>query len=404
MRSRLRLFAFVGLVATSIDIGLFLLLTGAGDGPRALIVGDVVALGAAAVMSYLLNRTITFRGAVRARWVRTPLAFAATAVVAGLVDVAGVLTADAAGLSRPIAKVAAVGLAAGVRWTAYRWVLFNEVRRELAERHRRPPQTTGPRLTVVVPAYREEANIATTIESLRAELEPAVGADELELLVVDDGSDDATASVAEAAGARVIVQPQNRGKGAAVRAGVLAATGRAIVFTDADLAYPPAAVRELLAEIEDGWDMVVGSRRHEETTTLVRARRIRELGGRTINWLTHLVLLGHFRDTQCGIKGFRGDIGRAVFERTTIDGFGFDVELFLIAEQDRLSLHEVPVSVANRQGSSVRLVADSIALLRDLVRIRRMAGWGRYRPNPSQQAIIEPLESAVDDGGSSPGR
>ena len=161
-----------------------------------------------------------------------------------------------------------------------------------------------------------------------------------------------------------------------------------MIFTDADLAYPPAMVRPILAELENGWDVVVGSRRHEETTTLVRARRIRELGGRAVNWLTHLVLLGHFRDTQCGIKGFRNDIGRAIFERTTIDGFAFDVEIFLIAEQDSLSLTEVPVKVENRQGSSVRLVNDSVKLLRDLVRIRRAAGKDAYRPTVEQESVL----------------
>jgi len=205
--------------------------------------------------------------------------------------------------------------------------------------------------------------------------------------VVDDGSVDDTILRAEAAGAVVVAQPQNMGKGAAVRAGVLAASGRSVVFTDADLAYPAAMIVPMLHELEAGWDVVVGSRRHEETTTLVRARRIRELGGRAVNWLTHLVLLGHFRDTQCGIKGFRSDIGKALFERTTINGFAFDVEVFLIAEQDRYSLTEVPVSVENRQGSSVRIVRDSLRLLRDLLRIRRAAGKGAYRPNSDQSLL-----------------
>ena len=99
------------------------------------------------------------------------------------------------------------------------------------------------------------------------------------------------------------------------------------------------------------------------------------------------MLLGHFRDTQCGIKGFRNDIGKAIFERTTINGFAFDVEVFLIAEQDRYSLTEVPVSVENRQDSSVQLVRDSLRLLRDLLRIRRAAGKGAYRPNSDQSLL-----------------
>ena len=136
---------------------------------------------------------------------------------------------------------------------------------------------------------------------------------------------------------------------------------------------------EVVGEAELGWDVVVGSRRHDQTTTLVRARRLREIGGRLVNWLTHLVLLGHFRDTQCGVKAFRGEVAESIFARTRLDGFAFDVEVFLIAEQDRLSLAEVPVRVENREGSSVRIVADTAALVADLFRIRRWAGEGWYR-------------------------
>lgn len=383
MRSRLRIFALVGLLATGVDLWLFVLLRGGGT-----IRADFVALLAAAAVSYTLNRFLTFRGERNARWVRNPLVFASTAVVAGLLDVVVVLVLVES-TSPWQAKSLGIAAAATVRWGVYRWILFGVVRRELSERIDRGTDPGEVRLSIVVPAYNEEASIADTVTRLRAELEPIVGADELEIVVVDDGSPDATSAAASGTGATVLIQPENRGKGAAVRAGVLAAKGRAVIFTDADLAYPASMVSVLLAEIEQGWDVVVGSRRHEETTTLVRARKLRELGGRVINWFTHLVLLGHFRDTQCGIKGFRGEIGKVIFERTTIDGFGFDVEIFLIAEQDKLSLSEVPVSVENRAGSSVRLVADTALLIRDLIRVRRMAGWGRYRPDPRQQLIVE---------------
>lgn len=382
MRSRLRLFAAVGLAATIIDFGTLALL----ESRLSLAIADLIALLLAAIVSYLLNRRLTFRGRPRARWVRNPGTFALVAVTAGVVDLVLLMLLDAAGLELLVAKVLAIGAAAIVRWSAYRWVLFTEVRREMAERHDRAPAEGTVRLSVVVPAYNEGQQIASTIETLARELRTTVGED-LEILVVDDGSSDDTVEQAKAAGATVVVQPVNLGKGAAVRAGMLAANGRSVVFTDADLAYPAAMIVPMLAGLEDGWDVVVGSRRHEETTTLVRARRIRELGGRAVNWLTHLVLLGHFRDTQCGIKGFRNDIGKAIFERTTINGFAFDVEVFLIAEQDRYSLQEVPVSVENRQGSSVQLVRDSLRLLRDLLRIRRAAGKGAYRPNSAQSLL-----------------
>ena len=158
---------------------------------------------------------------------------------------------------------------------------------------------------------------------------------------------------------------------------------------DADLAYRPELLLTVLDEIEEGWDMVVGSRRHQHTNVLVRARKLRELGGRMVNRLTHLVLLGHFRDTQCGLKGFQADIATIVFERTRIDGFAFDVELFLIAEQDQLSLREIPVAVENRAGSSVRVVADFATLMVDLFRIRRWVGEGVYEPDAGQLRILD---------------
>lgn len=405
MRSRLRLFAIVGLVATSIDLGLFVLLVdGVRDNESVSTVGswtlalcNAVALLAASVASYGLNRAITFRGKPNARWVRSPASFASTAIIGGAIDTCITLSLvglglDAFGGRGIVAKIFGVAFAMIVRWVAYRWVLFTEVRRDLALRRARVAAPGSVRLSVVVPAYKAVGEIGDTVTALRNALEPVVGDEGLEVLVVDDGSGDATGDEAIASGARLVVHPQNRGKGAAVRTGVLAARGRSIVFTDADLSYHPAHVVTMLEEIEDGWDVVVGSRRHEETTTLVKARAVRELGGRLINWLTHLVLLGHFRDTQCGIKGFRSDIGKVIFERTTIDGFAFDVEIYLIAEQDHLSLKEIPVSVENRQVSSVRIVADTALLFRDLVRVRRMAGWGRYRPNPDQMATIRGLD------------
>ena len=384
MRSRLRVFALVGLVATALDLFVFRALV-----DRGLLIADVVALATAAVAAYIGNRLFTFKGRSNARWVRNPGLFGATAVVAGAVDlVLVVLMVEGGFLSEVPAKICAIALAAVVRWGAYRWILFEEVRTELADRRPRPPSAGDLRLSIVVPAFNESGAIANTVTTLFEELQSAVHRDDMEIIVVDDGSTDDTAARASGAGARTIVQPQNRGKGAAVRAGILASQGRAVVFTDADMAYPASLVVTILDEVEQGWDVVVGSRRHQETTTLVRARLLRELGGRLVNWLTHLVLLGHFRDTQSGIKGFRGDVARVMFERTRIDGFAFDVEIFLIAEQDSLSLTEVPVKVENRAASSVRLVVDTLLFFGDLVKIRRAAGWGWYAPTPAQQRVI----------------
>ncbi len=385
MRSRLRLFALVGAVATAVDLFLFLLLA---ERWSSVVAANVVALVAAATVAYTLNRRITFKGDRRARWVSNPGLFAGTAVVAGSVDTLVLVLVNPA-LALPITKILAIGFGAGVRWFMYRWILFTQVRRDLAQRVPRPAPDRPLRLTVVLPAYNERARIADTVGAIGETLVPVLAEDDFEILVVDDGSGDDTVEIAERAGARVVRQPTNQGKGAAVRRGVLEAQGRTVVFTDADLAYRPQLLLAVLEEVEQGWDMVVGSRRHEHTNVLVRARKLRELGGRMVNRLTHLVLLGHFRDTQCGLKGFQADIARVVFERTRIDGFAFDVELFLIAEQDQLSLREIPVSVENRAGSSVRIVADFLTLIVDLFRIRRWVGEGIYQPDAAQLRVLD---------------
>lgn len=382
MKQRLRRFASIGLIATLVDIGVLLL--AARVLGLIVVVADAVALLVAALVSFWLHRQITFAGDPAVRWVHRPLAFVVTAVVAGAVDVVVLRTlVEVTGWDSAVAlvaaKVPAVAAASVVRFVAYRWVLFGVVRAELSEREARPPAPGAHRLSVVVPAYREADRITDTVARIRSELEPVAAGAELEVVVVDDGSADGTAEAARAAGAdQVVVLPANRGKGAAVRAGVLAATGRTIAFTDADLSYPPGQIADLLTEVEAGWDVVVGSRVHTETATLVRARAVRELGGRLINLTTHAVLLGAHRDTQCGLKAFRSDVARSLFSRTRVDGFAFDVELFHLAERDRLSLREVPVQVANADRSSVRVVRDGLLIVRDLARIVRDGRAGRY--------------------------
>lgn len=389
MRSRLRLFLLVGLLATAVDVGTVIWLSTAGQSTLMLAAIDVLALGSAAVVAYLLNRNLTFRADRSARWVRRPSLFAATATLAAIVDITVLLVLDAVGLPLLAAKAIAVLAAAAIRWVSYRRILLNEVRRELSERAERPPAPGDLRLSVVIPAFEEEELITDTIRAIDGELAANLAAGSYELVVVDDGSEDDTAAVASAAGATVVRLEENSGKGGAVRAGVLAADGRTIVFTDADLAYPAALIPDVLAKVEAGWDVVVGSRRHHDTNTLVKAGRLRLLGGRVINLLTQVVLLGNFRDTQCGIKGFRSDIGKAIFERTRITGFAFDVEIFLMAEQDRLSLTEIPVSITNRSGSSVQVIGDTVGLIADLFRIRRWAGSGHYLPNEDQAGVLE---------------
>ena len=380
MISWLRRFAAVGLVATAVDVGVAVALLSAG---WPVVAADLVALLGAALVARTLHRLVTVRDDPFARWIREPAMFATVVVMAGVVDLvvlAAVRTSEGIGADLA-AKVTAVLAAAVVRAVAYRFLLFRAVRVDQDQPGLLPLEPGLRRLSLVLPAFREVDRIGPTLERIRHELGPLVGdrREELEVVVVDDGSDDGTAEAAEAAGAdRVVRMERNSGKGAAVRAGVRAATGSTIAFTDADLAYGPAQVAELLVLVEAGYDMVVGSRRHTDTRTLVRAGRLREAGGRLVNLATHALLLGQYRDTQCGLKAFRADVARDLFNASTLDGFAFDVELFHLAERWRLSLAEVPVEVEHSERSTVRVVRDGARLITDLTRIRQRSRRGGY--------------------------
>ena len=232
-----------------------------------------------------------------------------------------------------------------------------------------------PRFSVVVPAFNEGARIAGTVRTLREVL----GHLDLEIVVVDDGSTDGTGDLAKRAGADVVVrQPSNAGKGAAVRAGFAVAGGAAIAYTDADLAYPAEQLEAMLGIVEAGFPFVAGSRRHEETVTLIRARRLREVTGRAFNLATAAIVSSGFRDTQCGIKAFRAEEGRLLLACGLVDGFAFDVELFVLARRFGIPVTEAPVQIRNVETSSVRMGRDSRRMIQDLLRIRRWSANGTY--------------------------
>lgn len=390
MRSRLRRFAAVGILVTAVDVAVLATLRLGFGLP--VLVADAIAIAAGGAVSFFANRALTFTRDPHLRWVDEPLAYALVTASAGVVDVVvlrlSYVVFEFAGLnpgtSRElqwllVAKAGSLGVAGVVRLVGYRALLFRRVRAAQLEPQpgRTPPPGTR-RVSVVVPAYKAAGFIAESVDRLRNELGPLVGGD-LEIVVVDDGSPDDTFAAAQASDADITLRLDvNQGKGAAVRRGMLAATGRTIVFTDADLAYAPVQAYDLIAQVEAGWDVVVGSRGHVETVTLVRARRLRALGSRAINLISFAVLLGAYRDTQCGLKAFRSDAAHAIFRVARINRFAFDIEVFHLAERMRLSLVEVPVTLANTQASTVKMGIDSLRVVVDMVRIRRLAGKGAY--------------------------
>lgn len=371
-RARLRWFALAGIIATATDLGLYLWLRSVDLG---LLAAGSAALVASAAVSYTLHRFMWMRRDPFVRWMSYPAAFVVVVFAAGVVDIATLYSLQ--GLSHLVAKLVAISVAALVRALSYRSLLFRVVRAEQDSPSQRGESPGDRRLSVVVPAFREVDRIADTVRAIHHQLDH-LDPDGVEVVVVDDGSGDATADQAEQAGAVVVRLAKNLGKGGAVRAGVLESTGRAVAFLDADLAYEPRLLEAFVSEIEAGWDVVVGNRRHVATTTLVQAGRMREIGGRLVNVATHALLLGQYRDTQCGVKVFRSDVAQLLFRLGRIDGFAFDVELFHLIERYRLTLHELPVAVANSERSTVKIVADSRRLVADLFRIRRWAARGAY--------------------------
>jgi dolichyl-phosphate beta-glucosyltransferase len=238
------------------------------------------------------------------------------------------------------------------------------------------PMPTRTALTLIFPCYNEAERLPQTLAAYLAELSRRPG--EVEVLVVDDGSTDQTFAVARAVAARdrrvrVIRSQPNHGKGFGVRAGVLEANGELIVFTDADGSYGPGEVARVTAALADA-PVAIGSRPAGWAT----GPPARRLASRLFNRAIQALLGLPFGDTQCGLKGFRRQAALAVFGRSRLDGFAFDVEVLFLARRLGLRVSEVPVRAEVRDGSKVQLVVDALGMLGDVLRVRRWAMTGGY--------------------------
>jgi dolichyl-phosphate beta-glucosyltransferase len=233
------------------------------------------------------------------------------------------------------------------------------------------------RLSVVIPAYNEALRLPATLARVRAHL--AGRGVPHEIVVVDDGSSDATAEVARAAGetVRVLRHEPNRGKGYAVRRGMLAAAGERRLMTDADLSTPIEELVKLEAAIDRGFDVAIGSRAVAGATIEVHQPAYREAIGRLFNVLVQALLLPGLADTQCGFKLFTAGAAEAAFGACHLDGFSFDAEALYVARRRGLRIAEVPVVWRNDAATRVGLGAGGAAFA-DLVRIRLLARRGAY--------------------------
>jgi dolichyl-phosphate beta-glucosyltransferase len=277
--------------------------------------------------------------------------------------------------------------------------------RHLLEAVERVTSAHAPFLTIVIPAYNEERRLPPTLEKTAAFLRAQRYTSEI--VIVENGSRDRTSEVVEQFAATQ-VQPDDPfrirllhsapGKGIAVKTGMLAGEGDYLFICDADLAMPIDEVSKFLPPqpLALQTDVLIASR---EADGAVRYNEpfYRHLMGRVFNTLVRLLAVQGIKDTQCGFKCFSREAAQRVFPLQQIDGWGFDVEVLYIARRKGLRLAEVPINWYYQDDSRVRPVHDTINMVRELLRIRRLGRAGAYdRPAPA--LVAAPQDVVVGDG------
>lgn len=233
--------------------------------------------------------------------------------------------------------------------------------------------------SLIIPARNEERRLPKTLELAEAFL--AVQPYSSEIIVVVNASTDRTAEIARTFAAsseriRVLMEEQP-GKGRAVRTGMLAARGEFRFMADADLSMPITEIPRFLSPELAGYDIIIGSReapgaaRYDEP-------EFRHLGGRAVNLMIRLLALPGLHDTQCGFKLFRAEAAERLFQRQTLPGWSFDIEILFIARRLGLQIHELPIPWHFAPDSKIRPIKDATIMMADILRIRRNAGAGRY--------------------------
>lgn len=229
------------------------------------------------------------------------------------------------------------------------------------------------RLSVVIPAYNEEARLEKTLNQVIAYLD--AGWQPYEVLVVSDGSTDRTEQIALHFAERypqvkLLAYQPNRGKGYAVRYGMLRAQGKWVLFSDADLATPIEELGKLAQRLEQGYAIAIGSRPLRESQLIVRQPFYREWAGRAFNKVVQLLAVRGIHDTQCGFKLFTREAVQAIFPLCQLDRFSFDFEALHYAQRLGYPIAEVPVRWMHQEGSKVSLLRDGLQMLRDLLWLR----------------------------------
>lgn len=236
-----------------------------------------------------------------------------------------------------------------------------------------PEGTQISSLSIVIPAYNEAERLPTLLADLKSFL--STSSWDYEVLVVDDGSSDETSAHLERAinswpKLRSISYHPNRGKGYAVKQGVLASKKEIILFMDADGSTPPAEANKLLSKINQGFQVAIGSRAIPGATTTLQARAHRKFLGRLFNSVVNFLVLPGIYDTQCGFKAFRSSAAKWLFSIQRMERYSFDIEVLYLARRAGFSVSEVAVDWHHKDGSKVSLLTDAPRMLLDAFRLR----------------------------------
>ena len=257
-----------------------------------------------------------------------------------------------------------------------------------------PPVLPGASLSLIVPAYNEAERLGATLAELGRFA--AASPRPVELVLVDDGSSDRTfellTSFSRSQGterAVVLRHDPNRGKGFAVRRGMLAARGDYLLFSDADLSTPLSEAETLLAAAEAGAEVVIGSRALPGSRIVRSQPLVRTLGGKALNLCIQALAVPGIHDSQCGFKLFSRRAARNIFARATIDRFSFDVEVLYLARKLGYRVEEVPILWADVAGSKVHPLRDGTRLLVELCAIRLRDRRGAYVAPPAGAPVPE---------------
>jgi dolichyl-phosphate beta-glucosyltransferase len=240
--------------------------------------------------------------------------------------------------------------------------------------------STPPEISIVIPAFNEASRIPMT---LGRTCEYMAGAHpEFEVLVVDDGSSDDTSAIVDDwarrdGRVRLLREATNHGKGWAVRRGMLEASGRWVLFMDADMSTPVEELDKLLFYAHQGFEVVVGSRGLPNSDIRIHQPFYREAMGKVFNRIVRLLLPCGIRDTQCGFKLFSAKAAKSLFSLQKVEGFAFDVEILMLAQKEGFKVQEVPVIWFHAPHSKVSPIRDSTAMFADILRIRARRILGR---------------------------